>query len=177
MGAIADRPDCSLLTALTIFHGAEPYSEYKADKWYDVPIFEMITRIHDRINAGGYKHNPADHRREMVFNPQWHLGQQDGDTTRKVGHWQLDPRIVLPACIPPPKDPNEPPTLSASQEARAQDLFLDLNGDDQAKQRMAAMALVTVDAAIQWRVGKLMDDLPKAKKSTIGGIIRGLFRR
>lgn len=174
---IADRPDCSLLTALQIFHDAEPgyYADPKSRR--NDGIFDMLTRIHDRINAGGYKHDPEDHRRGWDFSEECYIGQQDGNTSRVTGYWQLDPRIVLPACDPPPRDPNEEPVLSEWQEARAQELFLDLSSDDQDKQRMAAMALVIVDRTIQWRVGKLMNNMPKAKKLTIGGILRGLLKR
>ena len=177
LGAIADRPDCTLFTALQIFHGAEPdYYEGPKEPW-DVPMFDLLTRIHDRINASGYRHDPADHHKPRTFNKEWFLGTQDGNESRKVRHWQLDPRIVLPACERPPVDPNGRPALSERDEVRAQDLFVDLSGQDKAKQRMAAMALVMASTPVQWRVGKLMEVMPKKSKFEIRGFLRELLNR
>jgi Domain of unknown function (DUF4274) len=109
LGAIADRPDCSLLTALRIFTQASPMSYTdEASQRRNPRHVEFLDRIQKRINSGGYRHNKEDHKRveeRLAWN--WtpreaaapFMGPKQGtDGTSAVTAWWLDPQIIIPAC-------------------------------------------------------------------------------
>lgn len=98
LGAIAERADCPLLVALEIFYSAEPESfEGEPGKPNSSPS-AFLRRIHDRINAGGYLAYPEYLRGNSNIDTFRCIGDQDGNKERYTRYWQLDPRIVLPAC-------------------------------------------------------------------------------
>ncbi len=94
LGRIAGRQDCSLLTALTIFELATPTYYDQESAAQDGDIVTLLQTIQDRINAGKYSHDQADHDRGWQG-----LGEATGLVRAKVeGHrWHLDPSLVLPA--------------------------------------------------------------------------------
>jgi hypothetical protein len=109
LGAIADRPDCSLLTALLIFTQASPESYAdEASQRRKPRHVEFLDRIQKRINTGGYRHLKEDHKRveeRLAWNwtpreaaaPFMGPRQEPGGNSATTVWW-LDPQIVLPAC-------------------------------------------------------------------------------
>lgn len=112
LGAIADRPDCSLLTAMLIFTQASPgsYAD-EASQLRNPRHVAFLDRIQRRINAGEYRHDEKDHERlwerrhfdlrlEKSAAP-FLTPQERPDGSSAVTVWWLDPRIVLPALRTP----------------------------------------------------------------------------
>ena len=127
--AIARRDDCSLLTALSIFYAGEPdYDEdHPESARHRAPITEMLRYIHDRVNAGGYSHDPKD-----LETPWWKdpYNLFLAPRTRDDGNpilWQLDPMIVLAAL---PTDQQKKAKRDAKVAMAAKRHNAELNSDD-----------------------------------------------
>lgn len=161
LGAIARRPDCSLATAMRIFEHAEPgyYENPGPNSWLDPDILDLLHYIHDRINAGGYDHDPDDLPDPYGFN-KWYVAPratEDGRTQL----WALDPDIVgvlferAPAAKPAPK-------ASAVADETANTVIEDLQGDRGAQTR-AGLAFVAMSRAVQTRVLELIDQTDRSR--------------
>lgn len=173
MEVIAKRADCSLLTALQIFHMAEPSHFEHYGKGADPVLYELFEMIHDRINAGVYAHDPEDHRREWSFTKEWYLASRPVDSgSETVMIWKLDPEIVYAAC-------ELPDVIKAEQaagrlvwiEREAQKIVAGLRGNARAQKHTKNLPPL-VDEDIQARVEELMST---RKKSIFDWL--GFFKR
>ncbi|MFD1343369.1 hypothetical protein [Litorisediminicola beolgyonensis] len=103
LGAVLDRPDCSLGTALTIFVAAEPgYYEAFAPDGAGCPspqIFAFLVRLRDRINAGDFVDDPEDSPEHPWLLTRY-LSSEDGPERM----FTLDPARVSGALSRPSRD-------------------------------------------------------------------------
>lgn len=153
LGAIADRPDCSLLTALTIFDFGGPENYDLVGHHEGDPILALLQRIHDRVNTRQYTHDPEDHARGWQG-----LGTVSPFVRHRVEgrRWHLDPGIVLPAWEMPDRQKRSEERKRAQWlENHAQKHFACLCGNPRAR-RMAELALPLCHEDIQRRVDELM---------------------
>lgn len=123
LSVIARREDCSLLTALSIFYAGQPtYYESTGPKmslWqvlvgtyrrlrrlephYHEPkangqdIISMLLYIQRRVNEGGYRHDPDDHKLGLFNEPRDLLLAPRSRKDRRLSIWHLDPKVVRPA--------------------------------------------------------------------------------
>ncbi|NBZ89291.1 DUF4274 domain-containing protein [Stagnihabitans tardus] len=153
LGAIIDRADCSLLTALSVFYLAEPQFYVRPERQTSA-IYQMLKRIHDRVNSGGYRHDPQDHRRDWSFIPG---GLMRGDNAAPCfGFWQLDPGIVLPALKVPTETIEERRAKHrAHVEKEAQQIAAGLRSNERVR-RSTELLLPLMPDDIQARVAELM---------------------
>ncbi len=129
LSIIARRPDCSLLTALSIFYAGQPGDfEHTGtvrpksmwQRWLSAlaqvlrrqsrppeqqlaaqSTFGLLRYIHDRINAGGYQILPSDIELNCFDEPKdLFLAPRRRSDGRPV-IWRLDPVIVRPALASP----------------------------------------------------------------------------
>lgn len=176
LGYMVNRPDCSLLTALTIFDLGEPSCYDVPEDGQDPEILALLQRIHDGVNAREYKHVQEDHDRGWL-----------GDNSLRPfvreqveGHrWHIDPDIALPAF-----------ELSRDQadarerqrnlwiDKQATQLFAGLTGNTRA-QSVTEKLLPLCDNAIQKRLDELMleQGFLKASKWRFSSIRKSLLQR
>ncbi len=165
LSVIADRKDCSLLTALEIFCHAEPAYFEQQDNCGDPDILAMLHNIHDRVNKGGYVHDPRDHLRHIDPSQiKNFLTPRDAKDVKKLNIlWQFNPDIVLPALTAPEEIRAEITrnrmALTESQRKRAESSAIDIYSEsDSDRKKLLLKMLVFSSRQEQDHVVKLLSE-------------------
>lgn len=99
---IAERRDCTLLTAMEILLWMYPEDYENGDASKDMERFpgayNLLCYIQERANSGGYAHDQNDLLKHRDFDETHFLVERAKQGAKRTGDiWFLEPSIILPA--------------------------------------------------------------------------------